>query len=271
MEEQNKYPEPVEALVLILIAFIGSYMFGSVFAILIKFIIPSISINSIGRLLFIITGLAMFGIVLIYIQSKKYDISYLFRLNPISKEITQLSLLIGITLGIVGDELDRLVQLVLPMPEFLKEMLQTMVVNSLFDWIILFLGAVIIAAVGEELIFRGVLQKALEKKGDVTRAVLLTSISWALIHLIPHWAIQIFIMGVIIGFLAWRTNSVYPGIIVHAVNNFIAILFLNLKLDTELEWYLVGDHVNPVLLIPSIALLVWSITRITSIYKSEQY
>ena len=38
----------------------------------------------------------------------------------------------------------------------------------------------------------------------------------------PFWAVQIFIMGVIIGFLAWRTDSVIPGIIVHALNNFDA-------------------------------------------------
>jgi len=271
MEKPKKNPEPVEALVVILLAFGSIIVFAIVATVITTFLGSTISSDSTNRLFYIIGGILFFAIPTIYIRFKKYDLISLFRLKPVSGEIIQYSLLIGLTIGIIGDELDRLVQIVIPMPEFMQELLQVMVANSMFDWIILLLGTVIIAAIGEELLFRGFLQVTLENKGDVTRAVILSSLSWTLIHTNPFWAVQIFIMGVIIGFLAWRTDSVFPGIIVHAVNNFFALLFINLKLDTELEWYLVSDHVNPILLLPSIALLVWCIMRITAIYKSEQY
>ena len=271
MEEQKKFPEPVEALVVILLAFGAIIVIGIVITIITTFLGSPISLDSINRIFYIIGGILFFAIPTIYIRFKNYDIISLFRLKPVSSEVIQLSILVGLTIGIVGDEIDRLVQIVIPMPEFMRELLQAMVANSMFDWIILILGTVIIAAFGEELLFRGFLQVTLEKKGDVTRAVILASLSWTLIHANPFWAVQIFIMGVIIGFLAWRTDSVFPGIIVHAINNFLALLFLNLKLETELEWYLIGNHVNPFLLLPSIALLVWCIMRITTIYKSEQF
>jgi len=271
MEEQKKFPEPVEALVVILLAFGSIIVFAVVITVISSLFDTSISSDDSNRIFYIIGGLLFFAIPTIYIRFKKYDIISLFRLRPVSSELIQHSLLIGLTIGIVGDELDRLVQLVIPMPEFMQELLNVMIANSMFEWIVLLLGAVFIAAIGEELLFRGFLQVTLENKGDVTRAVILSSLSWTLIHTNPFWAVQIFIMGVIIGFLAWRTDSVFPGIIVHAVNNLFALLFINYKLDTEWEWYLLGDHVNPVILIPAIALLVWSIMRITAIYKVEEY
>jgi CAAX protease family protein len=270
MEEQKKFPEPVEALVVILLAFGSIIIFAIVVSIFSSLFDADISADDTNRFFFIIGGVLFFAIPTLYIRQKKYDITTLFRLKPVTSEIIQYSLLIGVTIGIVGDEIDRLVQLVIPMPEFMEELMKVMIAQSAFDWIILLLGAVIIASIGEELLFRGFLQVTLEHKGDVTRAVILTSLSWTLIHTNPFWAVQIFIMGVIIGFLAWRTDSVIPGVIVHALNNFLSLLFINLNLETELEWYLMGDHVNPIVLIPAIALLVWSIMRITAIYKVEE-
>ncbi len=101
------------------------------------------------------------------------------------------------------------------------------------DWVLLLFGVVIIAAVSEEMIFRGFLQISLEKKGDINRAVILSSITWTLIHVNPYWAIQIFITGVILGFLAWRTDSAYPSMIVHAANNFLSLLFINMDIEAD--------------------------------------
>ena len=271
MEEQKKYPEPVEALVVILLAFGSILVFALVMTVLSSLIGIDLSSEDFNRIFYIVGGLLFFIIPVLYIKQKNYDFIKLFRLHPVSNDVIQYSIIIGITIGVVGDELDRLIQLLVPMPEILEELLKVMVANSAFDWVILIIGTIIIASIGEELLFRGFLQVSLENKGDVTRAVILTSLSWTLTHVNPYWAVQIFVMGVIIGFLAWRTDSVIPSIIVHALNNLFSLLFINLHLETELEWYLVGEHVNPVILIPALALLVWCIMRITAIYKSQEH
>jgi membrane protease YdiL (CAAX protease family) len=128
------------------------------------------------------------------------------------------------------------------------------------------LGVVILAAISEELLFRGFLQVSLEKKGDITRAVILTSVTWTIIHVNPYWAIQIFITGIFIGFLAWRTNSVLPSMIVHATNNLISMLFINNVLEDSMDWYYLGDHISPIVLVISIAILILSIRRISANY-----
>ena len=111
--------------------------------------------------------------------------------------------------------------------------------------------------------------ECIERKGDITRAVILSSLSWALIHANPYWAVQIFIMGIIIGFLAWRTNSIFPGIIVHVVNNLMSLIFINSEMDSVIDWYLTGNHVNPIILLPSIIILVWCIRKISFIYAND--
>lgn len=269
MDSKKKYPEPVEALVVILLAFAGIIVFAAFMAFTSSIIGIDLSTDDSNRIFYIIGGLLFFIIPTLYIKHKNYDFINLFRLRPVSSDVIQFSIIIGITIGVVGDELDRLIQMLIPMPEVLAELFKVMVANSAIDWVILIIGTVIIASFTEELLFRGFLQVSLENKGDATRAVILTSLSWTLTHINPYWAVQIFVMGVIIGFLAWQTNSIIPSIIVHALNNFFSLLFINLNLETELEWYLVGDHVNPILLIVSIALLVWSIMRITAKYKSN--
>ena len=48
---------------------------------------------------------------------------------------------------------------------------------------------------------------------DITKAVLVTSLFFAMIHFNPYWTIQIYLLGVILGFLSWKTKSVIPSII----------------------------------------------------------
>ena len=117
--------------------------------------------------------------------------------------------------------------------------------------------------------FRGFLQVSLERRGDITRAVILSSISWTIIHINPYWAIQIFITGIILGFLAWRTNSVFPSIIVHATNNFVSLVAINIDLEGSLDWYQLGEHVSPIIIIIAAGVLIIAIRHISNLYQSN--
>jgi membrane protease YdiL (CAAX protease family) len=265
MDEKN-YPEPVEALVVILITFGVVLAVAFIFAMFLFTFSPNTTVGGNTKLIYILGGIPLLVVPIIYINVKKYNLRELFRLNPVSGDVIFLSVLVGLALGPLSDELDRLIQIVIPLPQWFMEQLKFMQAETLSDWILLFLGVVALASISEELIFRGFLQVTLERKGDITRAVILSSISWTLIHVNPYWAIQIFVMGIIIGFMAWRTNSIFPPIIVHAVNNFMSLLFFNFGED--LHWYLLGNHVTPWLLVLSLAVLVWSIRKMTAIFQT---
>ena len=265
--EEKKYPQPIEALAVILLVMAGVFLIFLIYPLYLAMTgQPAMDLES-SKYFFILGALPNLVIPVLYARLKGYDTSNLFRFKKVPPYILYISVIIGISLSIVGDELDRIIQIILPTPDFLLEFMNSMRAETAMDWVLLFIGVVLFAAVSEELVFRGFLQVSLEKKGDVTRAVLLVSLAWTIIHANPFWAVPIFVMGVIIGFLAWRTGSIIPGILVHAINNFLSLL--NYNLQPEMEWYLMGDHVSPLIVIPALAVLVYSIKKLSELYQQS--
>jgi membrane protease YdiL (CAAX protease family) len=265
--DKKEFPEPVEALVLILLTF--GFIFGITLIItLVALLFNSDSIlEGNASILFIIGGLVFLVVPVSYVKMRNYNFQKLFRLNIPPGEVLYLSIPIGLSIGILTDEIDRIVQIFLPTPEIFLKYLESLTADTPLDWILLIFGVVIIAAISEEILFRGFLQVSLEKKGDITRAVILSSVTWTIIHINPYWAIQIFITGVIIGFLAWRTNSVFPSMIVHATNNFLSLLAINYTFEESIDWYFLGDHVSPVVIVIAAGILIICIRRISVYYK----
>jgi len=203
MSEKKIFPEPLEALIVVLVTFSLLFLLIFVYGKL-SGAEDAVEMMNNARAIYIFGGLLFVIFPGVYARVKGYSLQRVFRLNPVPSGMILWSLVVGLSLAVVGDELDRIVQIVIPSPEWLNEMLLPLKAKSTLDWVKVILGAVLIAAFSEEFLFRGFLQKSLEIKGDVTRAVLLTSITWALIHQNPYWAIQI---------LLWALLSVlWPGV-----------------------------------------------------------
>ncbi len=193
--------------------------------------------------------------VLIYIRIRKYSFRRIFRLDPVKGSVLWVSGLIGLALSVVTGEINRLVQFVLPMPDALaKSLEETLVFHSVSDFLVLILGVVLIAGFVEEMIFRGFLQGAVEQVTDVTRSVLITALVFTMIHFNPWWAVEILVLGVFLGVMTWRSDSVFPAIVVHCVNNGFSVLMLNISPD-KLKWYYFKDHVSPLWIALSIVLV----------------
>jgi uncharacterized protein len=85
------------------------------------------------------------------------------------------------------------------------------------------LVAVVFAAIGpfgEELYFRGLLVGAL---GGGLPAVLAQAAVFSAVHLIAPALLLLFLDGLILGLIRLRTSSIWPGFIVHAINNAAAL------------------------------------------------
>jgi hypothetical protein len=87
-------------------------------------------------------------------------------------------------------------------------------------WVVLTAGS-IIAGICEETGFRGYMQAPLEKKYGPFTAILITSVMFTLVHMSHSWAKpilpHIFFASILLGILAWKTNSIIPGIIGHSI------------------------------------------------------
>ena len=84
----------------------------------------------------------------------------------------------------------------------------------------------LLGPVVEELIFRGALWRLIEKFIDKHYALFITSILFAAAHSDPEHIIAVFPIGLWVGWLRLRSESIYPSILAHVINNSIVSLFI---------------------------------------------
>ena len=86
------------------------------------------------------------------------------------------------------------------------------------SWSIILMAS-LVAGICEEIGFRGYLQAPLEQKYGPVAGISITSLVFVVVHLHQAWAsgilVQIFVISFMIGYLAYSTKSLFPGIIAH--------------------------------------------------------
>ena len=187
------------------------------------------------------------------------------RLTPIPRQTALFTLLFSFGLIIVFDEVDRIIQIFIPAPEYILNLNGLLQPESVGGFILLFTAVVLIAPLGEELLFRGFLQQFLEEHWkDVTRAILITALFFAVIHMNPYWFVQIYILGITLGFLSWKTGSVLPPLLLHGMNNGGAMVFSFTSAGNQ-SFYLWNAHVAPWILVLAVGCVILGFKEINSI------
>ena len=106
------------------------------------------------------------------------------------------------------------------MPDFIKDLFGEI---GNHGWLSFF-SLVIMAPLFEEWLCRGVALNGLLKNGYSPQAAIAWSACmFGVIHLNPWQAIPAFMMGLLFGWIYWRTRSLWAAIFMHAVNNGLSI------------------------------------------------
>ena len=98
-----------------------------------------------------------------------------------------------------------------------------------------FVVMVLVPALGEELFFRGILQKLFQRNFNLRFAVIATSLCFALAHQQPLSFIPLFFMGVLLSYTKYWTGSLWAAILLHSINNGFA-LFSSYAAGGELQY-----------------------------------
>jgi len=99
--------------------------------------------------------------------------------------------------------------------------------NSVQDLFLNLVLVAVFAGVGEELFFRGVLQRLFIKLFKSPWAgILVTAFIFSAIHLQFYGFIPRFILGVLLGLLYWYSGSLWPAIIAHFVYDAFAVVMI---------------------------------------------
>jgi CAAX protease family protein len=84
--------------------------------------------------------------------------------------------------------------------------------------------AVFVAPFCEEVFFRGFVFAGLLRSMPLVWAIVLSALIFAVAHADPGSFVVLFIIGLALAFLRWRTGSLWPGLLLHALNNGVAAL-----------------------------------------------
>lgn len=83
-------------------------------------------------------------------------------------------------------------------------------------------AAILIAPAGEELMFRGFIFRGWARSDRAAwPAIVVISVLWAALHIQYDWAgvLQIFVIGLFLGWMRWRSGSIVLTFVLHALFN----------------------------------------------------
>ena len=76
----------------------------------------------------------------------------------------------------------------------------------------------------EELAFRGYIQTRLERVGDAREALVIQAAMFSVLHILPAVFISHLVIGLILGIVRNRSQSLYPGMLIHIAWNAIVLV-----------------------------------------------
>jgi membrane protease YdiL (CAAX protease family) len=97
----------------------------------------------------------------------------------------------------------------------------------------LLVAIVIVAPVGEEIAFRGFAFRGLALPGREWPAIALIALGWALLHIQYDWLgiVQVFAIGLMLGWFRWASGSTTLTIVMHMLINFEAMIETAIKVE----------------------------------------
>lgn len=125
-----------------------------------------------------------------------------------------------------------------PMPEWLENMLKSLTTGNVW---INFICVSLFAPIFEEWLCRGMILRGLlnSKKSDGNRlmspaaAIVVSALFFAVIHLNPWQAINAFALGLLMGYVYYKTGSLKMTMLMHFTNNTLALVLAQSLKDIE--------------------------------------
>ncbi len=178
---------------------------------------------SIGLIITYVVG--TLALALLFVRLRKIPLKAALQLHPVSGRLAAVSVLLGISSwapaiwitlltypalqGIIGSP---------PEVPWLKDVANF----SALQIATLFLAASVIPGICEELMFRGAIMGSLQRQGRA-RAVLIRALLFMLVHVNLWNAVGPFLLGIGLGWVVIRTNSIFPAMLWHVSINAVAV------------------------------------------------
>jgi membrane protease YdiL (CAAX protease family) len=159
-----------------------------------------------------------------------------------------------------------LAQDAIPLPEFVrkvvdlfKEMFEQayrMLVGAETpaEFLFVVLVVAVVPAVAEEFLFRGLVQRSIERKAGGLRAAVIAGVIFGAYHLNPFGIVPLVGLGIFFGWLVYRSDNLTIAVAAHFFNNFIACTAIYLKMGEDFIALAPGGGATPLVILANVAL-----------------
>ena len=142
-----------------------------------------------------------------------------------------------VAVAFVGDSLNGLMP---PTPEWFESAMEQ--IMDAPAWITL-ISVSVFAPLFEEWLCRGLVLRGLLQKTNPATAIIVSSLFFAVLHMNPWQALPAFILGALFGYVYYKTGSLKLTMLMHCVNNTLAVIFSKLPSMEEAESF--ADIMSP--------------------------
>ncbi len=220
--------------------------------------------NSSATPLIIASALSSVGVIALFLATRWAEVSnHYLRTRP-------WGVITWCVLAAIGTIIPSIwVQEQLPeLPNLAEAQFEELMANR---WGYLAIG--ILAPLVEELVFRGaILRSLLAWRNKPWAMIAISALFFALIHMNPAQMPHAFIVGLLLGWMYWRTGSIIPGVVFHWVNNSVAYILYNVLAnpDAPLVFHFNGsDRAVGFALLCSLCILIPSLYQLHLRMKKE--
>lgn len=230
-EKRSYYPNVKQAIVLTLVCILLQFLYGGLIGFVYGFragltgeeYIFDPANNTLQYIIVYILGSVIVLGGLSYYITRKKDISLSAIKGNSGKEgilyLYVLLLMAGLT--IIVSEVSNLFELFVAKSDFFTGVMEGLLGQNI---ILVFIVMCVVAPVFEEILFRGIILRGLLKNIKPWPAILVSSLLFAIFHLNIWQGISSFLFGIFMGWVLYRTGSLYLVIFSHFVINFMAFL-----------------------------------------------
>ena len=131
------------------------------------------------------------------------------------------------------------------------------------------LSTVICAPLFEEFLFRGVILEAVRRRRGAVAAWLISSVCFGLAHGLPSQMLMTGAIGLVLGYVCIRSGSLFGGILLHGLNNALAMLLLMMGLgEASFSELLGGGKLYwTVYAVSAVVFIWWAVGAVRTICK----
>jgi sodium transport system permease protein len=122
----------------------------------------------------------------------------------------------------------------------------------------------VLPGICEETLFRGVILTGLRRRWRAAPAVVVTALLFGLFHMSVYRLVPAMLLGILLGYIAVRSGSLFPAILAHVASNSAVVLLGRYQLLPEREM-LSGETLPAPLLLAGVALAIFGVWALAGV------